>query len=337
MKKFLFLVFFVFILQVSLCAIDDPFTLSEDTLNKLPDLYQLLYVVKNDIPHEKDFFISPYIAYHYFDSKRGYDSYTDFGLFINKQIGHRWFVDIGAGIVPTKYSWSTEERAFFTYFANAEWEFQFYRNINPYLMVGLAGDLSGATNLGLDFGFGAKFFYHPTIVPKLEYRYISYGDKGFDQLLLLAFHFPLNYPTHIVDSDHDSVGNYLDQCPNTPFGSEVDERGCFTKINLNINFKTDKYDVEERYYTRIQEFVKFLKDNPELKVRIEGHTDNVGSKEYNQKLSENRARSVAEFIYGLGIKQSQVSYIGFGLTQAVADNDTEEGRAINRRIEAVRN
>jgi len=298
-------------------------------------LFQFSFTIDDDIQLDKDYFIAPYIAYHYFEGKRDFDSYMELGLFLNKQISYRWFVNLGLGIVPTKYTSTAAERAFFTYFANAEWEFHFFRNINPYLLFGFAGDLSGAT-VGADFGFGAKFFYHPTIVPKLEYRYIMLGDKGNDQVISLAFHFPLNFPKHIVDSDHDGVGNYLDQCPNTPLGYEVDETGCFRKINLNINFKTNKYDVQEMYHARIVKFAKFIKNNPGIQVRIEGHTDNVGSEKYNQKLSENRASAVAKYLYDLGIKKTQVSFIGFGLKQAIADNDTAEGRAINRRIEAVK-
>ncbi|WP_234409101.1 OmpA family protein [Marinilabilia salmonicolor] len=79
--------------------------------------------------------------------------------------------------------------------------------------------------------------------------------------------------------------------------------------------------------------VEFLEENPDVRIMLEGHTDNVGSEEYNLNLSENRARSVFNYIAGQGIDKDRMEYKGFGYSNPVDTNETEEGRAQNRRTE----
>ena len=76
-----------------------------------------------------------------------------------------------------------------------------------------------------------------------------------------------------------------------------------------------------------------MKETPNVSVKIEGHTDNVGSKEYNQKLSERRAKSVANYLIDKGVEKERVTTEGFGFSKPIASNKTAEGRAKNRRTE----
>jgi len=79
--------------------------------------------------------------------------------------------------------------------------------------------------------------------------------------------------------------------------------------------------------------VDYLNTNPNLKIEIGGHTDNVGSKAYNKTLSENRAKSVYTYLISKGIDKDRLSYKGYDFSIPIADNATEEGRALNRRTE----
>ena len=83
----------------------------------------------------------------------------------------------------------------------------------------------------------------------------------------------------------------------------------------------------------MDEAIRILKENPEIRVRIEGHTDWVGTEAYNQGLSERRARAVKDFLVSGGIEASRQQMMGYGETQPMADNGTSEGRAMNRRAE----
>lgn len=107
-------------------------------------------------------------------------------------------------------------------------------------------------------------------------------------------------------------------------------------IALYINFETGKADIKPESQPTVEQIVEMLKQNSNLKISIEGHTDNVGSDKSNQTLSENRAKSVMNAIISQGINKSRLSSKGWGTSKPIADNRTEEGRAKNRRVEIVK-
>ncbi len=101
----------------------------------------------------------------------------------------------------------------------------------------------------------------------------------------------------------------------------------------NLFFDFDSYALQETSLPEIHRLFEILKENPTLKVNIEGHTDNTGKAEYNLELSKNRAKSVSEQLISLGIDKNRVNFEGFGSQKQIADNFNEEGRAKNRRVE----
>lgn len=123
---------------------------------------------------------------------------------------------------------------------------------------------------------------------------------------------------------------------------EVDATQMFEAINkdgyvaLYINFETGKSDIKAESEPIIEQIAEMLKKNPSLKVSIEGHTDNVGAEKSNQVLSESRAKSVVEALVAKGINANRLASKGWGQSKPVADNQTEDGRAKNRRVEIVK-
>jgi len=107
-------------------------------------------------------------------------------------------------------------------------------------------------------------------------------------------------------------------------------------IALYINFDFGKSIIRDESKPVIEQIVQMMKSNPELKVGVEGHTDNVGSPASNKTLSEARAKSVVTAIVSQGISADRLSPAGFGQDKPIADNNTEEGRARNRRVELVK-
>ncbi len=105
----------------------------------------------------------------------------------------------------------------------------------------------------------------------------------------------------------------------------------------DIYFDYNSSDLKKESKVVIEEFYEFLWDNTILNISIQGHTDNVGSVDDNQFLSENRAKSVYDYLIELGIDPARLGYKGFGETKPVASNNTEKGRALNRRTEFVIN
>ena len=108
--------------------------------------------------------------------------------------------------------------------------------------------------------------------------------------------------------------------------------GC--KIVLrNVFFDVGKFTLRSESTPELERLYKLLNDLPRLKVEISGHTDNTGSESINQKLSENRAKAVVDYLVRKGIAQNRVMFKGYGSSEPVADNNTAQGRQLNRRTE----
>lgn len=106
-----------------------------------------------------------------------------------------------------------------------------------------------------------------------------------------------------------------------------------TFVLEDCNFETGKATLEPESYTVLDELVAFLNRKDDVKIEIGGHTDNVGKPAANMVLSQERAQSVMSYLIAKGISQDRLTARGYGMTQPVADNKTEEGRAQNRRTE----
>ena len=105
-----------------------------------------------------------------------------------------------------------------------------------------------------------------------------------------------------------------------------------------VNFDYDKSNIKPQFAPILDEAAQTLKDNPDINVSIEGHTDSIGSDEYNQRLSERRAQAVKQYLVSKGIAASRLSAVGKGEQEPIAPNtkdgrDNPEGRAMNRRAE----
>lgn len=118
------------------------------------------------------------------------------------------------------------------------------------------------------------------------------------------------------------------------FDFELDKLEVGTKIVLNnIFFEVAKTTLTTASYKELDNVVKMLNESPNLRIEISGHTDNTGSLDLNQRLSQARAKSVVDYLIGRGIETSRLEYRGYGPQQPVAPNDNEAGRSKNRRVE----
>ncbi len=109
------------------------------------------------------------------------------------------------------------------------------------------------------------------------------------------------------------------------------EKGKETVLN-NIFFDTDQYAIKDKSKPELEKVVTFLKENPDLRIAINGHTDNVGTEAYNRTLSANRAKAVYAYLIDAGIAASRLDFKGYGQDKPIASNNTEENRQKNRRI-----
>ncbi|MGE8531275.1 MAG: OmpA family protein [Acinetobacter guillouiae] len=109
------------------------------------------------------------------------------------------------------------------------------------------------------------------------------------------------------------------------------------KVNIEVNFATDQANILPDSHPQIEQVIQLLKNNPELKLSINGHTDNSGDTKHNQTLSEQRANAVVKALTNnTGIQKSRLTAKGLGDTHPIADNSTEDGKALNRRVELIK-
>jgi OOP family OmpA-OmpF porin len=106
-------------------------------------------------------------------------------------------------------------------------------------------------------------------------------------------------------------------------------------VGLNVEFDTAKALIKEKYHNDIKKVADFMKEKPNTKIVIKGHTDSIGKKSYNMLLSRARAKSLRQYLINkFDIDGSRITTIGYGFNKPIASNDTEEGRQKNRRAEA---
>jgi len=132
------------------------------------------------------------------------------------------------------------------------------------------------------------------------------------------------------DDDKDGVVNAEDKCPNTPTGAHVNAVGCWTLDSVLFDFDMDM--IKSEAYAQLDEVVVTLEKNPAMSIELQGHTDNIGSKEYNMDLSLRRANAVAAYLVDKGILRNRMATTGYGYSNPVALNGTKFGRALNRRV-----
>jgi OOP family OmpA-OmpF porin len=132
-----------------------------------------------------------------------------------------------------------------------------------------------------------------------------------------------------LDGDKDGVNDCDDLCPNTLPGVPVSIKGCWI---VDVKFDFDKYDIKSRYFVKLDEAAKKIKEHPEKVIEVQGHTDNKGSFQYNQGLSERRADAVKKYLIE-GSGRTDITSRGFSFSKPIDTNETEAGRANNRRVQ----
>jgi OOP family OmpA-OmpF porin len=146
-----------------------------------------------------------------------------------------------------------------------------------------------------------------------------------------------------LDSDADGIADNVDACPKikglaTDNGCPVipkDVKTVMAKALKDVQFENNKDVLLKTSFTSLNDVVKVMKANPNYKLKIEGHTDNVGDDNANMILSEKRASACAKYLISKGIDSSRFEVQGYGETKPVATNDTKAGKALNRRVEFI--
>lgn len=156
------------------------------------------------------------------------------------------------------------------------------------------------------------------------------GMAKFVQSVFLKSSTPPAADCSTLDDDADGINNCNDKCPNTLKGAHVNQFGCWV---VDVKFDNDKSNIKPQYYPELDNAVSVIKQNPGVNIEVQGHTSNTGTTAYNQKLSERRALAVKDYLDRNTHASGTLTARGYGLTQPIDTNETEAGRANNRRVQ----
>ena len=170
--------------------------------------------------------------------------------------------------------------------------------------------------------------------------------KGGEEYLTIGNFFPASH-SNVIDLDSltyllpgayyyiDDVTLYCLTCkpPYNPPKDTTKYKVGNTFVLKNIFFEFDKSNILQQSYKELQQLIELLTENPNMKIEIGGHTDDKGTIEYNQRLSENRANAVVKYLINKGISEKRLKYKGYGELHPIDTNETEAGRFNNRRVE----
>jgi OOP family OmpA-OmpF porin len=250
----------------------------------------------------------------------------------------------------------------------ADLQYYFDRDkFSPYAVVAAGGMNScasancGATVIG-EAGVGFTYELHDNFLVRSDVRYrynnnlnaqVQPGtDEFHDMVVNVGFVVPfgdkpkpaekIERPVpvaaapQILDSDGDGVVDTLDQCPGTLKGTTVDKHGCPVRLVLKgQHFQHNSAELTPNARIILDEVAQNLIAHPQKNdIEVQGHASSEGKDSYNLRLSQRRAQSVADYLKSRGVTNRLVAK-GYGETQPIADNSTEEGRALNRRVELI--
>lgn len=228
----------------------------------------------------------------------------------------------------------------------------------------------GATYMFTDF-IGANYTLNYALTNHDKRDGISNGINDQFMQHSLGVVFNIGSKKEMVDSDGDGIADHRDQCYETPASVMVDRNGCpldadkdgvadymdvcpdeygigsnkgcpeigeetsemLLHVVEGIQFETGNDILLESSFENLDAVVNIMKDHPEYKLKINGHTDNVGDPEFNMNLSQARAESVKRYLESQNIEGNRLTTTGFGETQPIETNETPEGRAKNRRVD----
>lgn len=194
------------------------------------------------------------------------------------------------------------------------------------------------------YGAGLKFRLSDSLALRLETRdQISFHNANHSWVSTLGISFGFGAKREKVVAEQVKevaieprvAAPAQSQCPVEPReGAMLDENGCEKTISFEGHFGFDKVDINPAFEEKIKEIAQILDENARYDTILEGHTDNIGSRAYNQKLSERRAESVAKELEKFGVDKDRIQTVGYGQDKPRSSNDTKEGRADNRRVDA---
>lgn len=335
---------------------------------------------------QSGFTVSGMLGHYEFDNKLELEGSPFGSIGLGYKFASPWALELNYLQTSTEYRDSGADLDLEQLRLDVLYHFPRQGRAQPYLVAG-AGNQTLDTgvdweNTTVNIGFGLNYFITDGLSVRGDMRLfndVDYEDTNYGLGLGLRYLFgtarPASAPRAVEprDSDNDGVPDSVDQCPNTPPNTAVDEIGCTIildedgdgvpdsedacpdtspgavvdaqgcyvvitetkEMTMRIEFGNNSAEIDSGSVGEIKELADFMTQYPLTDVVIEGHTDDRGAESYNQQLSERRAASVARMLISqFGIDESRVSSVGYGESRPMVPNNSEANRAANRRVTA---
>ena len=286
-----------------------------------------------------------------------------YGFDFAKGINDKFMISLSLNMNTIDYNGNGSGTDFYMGMLNGEYYYYEKGNFQSYLTAGFSHiDVENTSNMsGFNYGIGAKYLINDDAGLYAEARHLTTFEKNENQLVYtFGVIIPFGYeaqkqplapdleplaikevpqeeaPLLPSDDDRDGVVNDRDKCPDSDLSYEVDEEGCTIRYTLHVKFAFDSSELTKDSMQIIKDFSVFMDEPERLNIEIQGHTDTLGSHEYNEQLSLRRARSVYNALIDFGISKDRMKYVGYGETQLlVAEDNKEENYAQNRRVQIL--
>lgn len=273
------------------------------------------------------FEVTPQVGGSYHISNDRYKNNMDliYGLKFANRVSKEVLVEVGYEYSNIDYA-SNVSASQNRYYLNLVKEFHTESSVSPYVLGGLGYEDFSKNLYNMDddifgqYGLGIRWAVASNFHLKTELRHLMSFDGRSDIVATLGFSIPF--------------GRYVEESITTEIVEESKEPVLSHIHTFKVQFPFDSAKVNSKYYPEIKDFALYMQTNPDKTAIISGHTDSVGSDEYNQRLSENRAKSVKDAIVKEGVDSSRLQVKGYGESRPISDNSTAQGRMENRRVEA---
>lgn len=293
------------------------------------------------------------------NTSRGQDNlpdYAEFGVNYRRQFKSTLSVLASLGLASPESTDSDVDIDFLRYYLSVRFhpETYQYRGWRPFAGIGLSITELEIDETGLDKSeeafvaeVGVQHRFHDDWLVEVGARSRTEIDEGFSDLqpfvgISYLWGQSFDYSLQQRDSDGDGVPDVKDACGGTPINIEVDGIGCTVTVDstiyqtLYVEFDSNQSTLSAEFYSDIEKLAVIMEQYPAGLMLLEGHTDNMGSDSYNMQLSYARASEVRNvLVQEFNIDPRRIEAVGAGEGQPIASNDTEQGRAANRRVEVV--
>lgn len=319
------------------------------------------------------FSLTPYIGGYTFEGNQHLKTRPVYGLRAGYNFTRNIGVEALFGYASTDYNGTdaggTQGTNVYNYRLEGLYHLMPASKLVPFVSAGVGGQtvqypagVSDKTRAAFGYGAGLKYFLTERVALRADVRHVLVFDSIYNNLeytfgLGFVFGAPKPVPipvkveavapkaeeVKVVAPEQKQEIPVQQEAPKVeapkaaPVKTETEaqmlEKG---RVTLNVEFDTGKTLVKPRYNKEIEKVAEVMKKYPELKVVIEGHTDNVGGAKYNQNLSQRRAEAIKNvLVKKYKIEASRLTAKGYGFSKPIADNKTKEGKQKNRRVEAA--